>query len=115
MPSRIETLVIPIAILGISLRLLVFAFFDTPMEDNNDDLVEWMGSRPSHLAAPALSGIKNSLIQGDTLEVGRDNVTVRAINGLDRHANTSHKAILPVNVIPHGNSESRKSYLTEIG
>ena len=85
------------------------ACFEPLMGDKDDDQIEWMGSRPNDLTAQALRGIKNALLQGHTLEVDRDSVAVRVINGLDQHANTIQKgAILSAQVISPGNVESRK-------
>ena len=70
------------------LPLLVVGL-EHPMGDYDDDQVEWMGSRPNDLTAPPLRGIENAFLQGHTLEVVRDSVTVRVINGVDQHTNTS--------------------------
>ena len=101
--------VIPLDIVLITQRLLASAVFGAPMDDNSDDHIEWAGSLPNHLTAPALRGVKNALLQGSTLEVERDNVTVRVINGLDQHSDTSQKeTILSAKVTSPGNTESRK-------
>ena len=77
------------------LLLLVFTGraygFESPTGDNMDDEIEWAGDNAIHLTAPALRGIKNATLQGSTLDVGRDGVKVRVINGVDQQANTAQK------------------------
>ena len=64
---------------------------------------------PNHMTAPALRGGKNAPLQGGDFEVDRDSVTVRVINGLGQHTNTSQKgAILSARAISPENAESRK-------
>ena len=83
--------------------------FDAPVDVNTDDQIEWAGSNPIHLTAPALRGIRDSLLRCATLEVGRGDITVRVINGLEQHARTAQKGtVLSVNVISPGNIESRR-------
>ena len=108
MSSRIAISVIPTFLISSCLHLLVFGF-GAPMGDNLDDITEWMGNNPNHMAAPSLRGIKTAPLQGGTLEVGRDAVTVRVINGGDQRRNTSRKGtILSAQAISPGNLESRK-------
>ena len=66
------------------------------MDDNGDDQIECMGSRPNDLTAPALRGIKNAFLRGHTLEVDRDAAIVLVINGVGQRGNTNQKGtILP--------------------
>ena len=93
------------------LHLLAFSIFDPPMGDNVDGDVDRPGCNPTRSTALALRGIKNALLQGDTLEVALGDVTARVIDGLGQHSDTSQKgSILSVKVIHPGNVETRKSH-----
>ena len=48
----------------------------------------WLVSGPTHVTDPAIRAAANSLLQGAPIEVERNNLVVRAVNGLGKHANT---------------------------
>ena len=79
------------------------------MGDNDDDGIGRAGHNPNHITDPAIRGIKNALLQGVAIEVDRDSATVRVINGVGQHDNTSQKGeVLSAQSISPGNAESRE-------
>ena len=65
--------------------------FEAPMGDDVDDQIEWLGPNPIRAPGTSLRGIRNALLQVATSAVGRDDITVRVIDGLDQHAITDPK------------------------